>query len=384
MSASSSALAVTQRASTTTHRVRAASRRGRSLPRRAQSRLRRHLAASTGLHLLGLTALTIAICAGTMLSPLWVPVASFTLVLLLGGFVLQPRHMVLLYALVVVGVGYVRIERSSQPVSNGILLLLAATGVLAWFLARSRWRLGLQGTLGGSMLVDLRDRLRFQGELPSLPAGWHAETVLRSAYGESFSGDFLVATRPGGGRRLEVVLVDVSGKGAAAGSRALLLSGAFGGLLGAMAPDRFLPAANAYLLRQHWDEGFATAVHLDLDLDTGHYRVTSAGHPPAAQFRAGSGRWVLTRQAGGPVLGVLDSVEFEGVSGRLESGDALLLYSDGVVETPGRDLDTGIDRMLGHAERLVQDGFSGGAGRIVEQARAGENDDRALVLIWRQ
>jgi Stage II sporulation protein E (SpoIIE) len=325
-----------------------------------------------------------AVCGGTLVWPDWVPVSAFTLVLLVGGFLLRARHMVLLYALVAAGVAYVDLNRSAAPVSNGILLLLAATAVLAWLLARTRWRLGLQGTLGGSMLVDLRDRLKLQGELPSLPPGWQAETVLRSAYGESFSGDFLVATRPDGGRHLEVVLVDVSGKGAAAGTRALLLSGAFGGLLGAMAPDRFLPAANRYLLRQRWDEGFATAVHLDLDLDTGDYRVTSAGHPPAAQFRAGSGRWVLTRPAGGPVLGVLDGVDFDGVHGRLEQGDALLLYTDGVVETPDRDLDTGIDRMLGHAECLVRDGFAGGAGRIVEQARAGESDDRALVLIWRQ
>jgi hypothetical protein len=344
---------------------------------------RRQLAVNTGLHLLGLSALTMAISIGTLVWPAWVPVSAFTLVLLIGGFVLRSRHMVLLYALVAAGVGYVHLNRNA-PVINGILLLLAATAVLAWLLARSRWRLGLQGTLGGSMLVDLRDRLQLQGELPPLPAGWHAETVLRSAYGESFSGDFLVATRPNGGRHLEVVLVDVSGKGAAAGTRALLLSGAFGGLLGAMGPDRFLPAANGYLLRQRWDEGFATAVHLDLDLETGDYRVTSAGHPPAAQFQAGSGRWVLTRQGGGPVLGVLDDVDFPGVSGRLARGDALLLYTDGVVETPGRDLDTGIDRMLGHAERLVRDGFQGGAGRIVEQARAGESDDRALVLIWRQ
>jgi hypothetical protein len=40
--------------------------------------------------------------------------------------------------------------------------------------------------------------------------------------------------------------------------------------------------------------------------------------------------------------------------------------------------------MLGQAERMVRDGFRGGARRIVEDALAGETDDRALVLIWRQ
>ena len=48
------------------------------------------------------------------------------------------------------------------------------------------------------------------------------------------SGDFLVAHRSPSGDRLEIVLVDVSGKGTRAGTRSLLLSGAFGGLLGAV------------------------------------------------------------------------------------------------------------------------------------------------------
>jgi hypothetical protein len=356
------------------------------VPRRALSVLRRRVLANTGVQLLGLAAMTMAITAGTLTWQVWVPLGFFGLVLVLGGFLLRPRELGLLFVLVGAAVAYVDTQRRlfGSSVTAGVPLLLVATAVLAWFMARSRARLGLQGLLGDTMLVDLRDRLRSQGELPPLPAQWHAEAVLRSAYGESFSGDFLVAALPGSARRLEVVLVDVSGKGSAAGTRALLLSGAFGGLLGALSPEQFLPAANAYLLRQRWDEGFATAVHLDLDLDTGDYRVSSAGHPPAAQFHAGSGRWALTRPTGGPVLGVLGTVAFDGVGGRLEPGDALLLYTDGVVETPDRDLDTGIDRMLGHAERLVRDGFSGGARRIVEQARAGETDDRALVMLWRQ
>ena len=43
-------------------------------------------------------------------------------------------------------------------------------------------------------------------------------------------------------------------------------------------------AANDYLLRQEWEEGFATAVHLSLDLATGRFEVRTAGHPPAVQL----------------------------------------------------------------------------------------------------
>ena len=138
------------------------------------------------------------------------------------------------------------------------------------------------------MFVDLRDRLRAFGELPELPGGWHAETAVESAYGQSFSGDFVVATRSPDGRWFEVVLVDVSGKGVQAGTRSLLLSGALGGLLGEQEPNRFLTAANNYLLRQKWDEGFATAVHVSIDLATGDYTIGSAIRCPLPSTWFGS------------------------------------------------------------------------------------------------
>jgi serine phosphatase RsbU (regulator of sigma subunit) len=218
--------------------------------------------------------------------------------------------------------------------------------------------------------------------MPALPGGRQAEVVLRPAGGASFSGDFLVASLSRGGKTLEVVLVDVSGKGVDAGARALLLSGAFGGLLGAMPGEQFLPAANAYLLRQNWEEGFATAIHLVVDLVSGKYVVTTAGHPPLAQFVARSGRWRTTGTAG-PLLGLLPEAEFSGERGELAVGDALLLYTDGLVEVPGRDLSFGIDRLIGEAERLVTKGFRHGAGKLIDSVSLTESDDRALVLVWR-
>lgn len=38
---------------------------------------------------------------------------------------------------------------------------------------------------------------------------------------------------------------------------------------------------------------------------------------------------------------------------------------------------------MGAAERAVTFSFVGGATRILDGARAGEGDDRALVLLWR-
>jgi serine phosphatase RsbU (regulator of sigma subunit) len=123
-------------------------------------------------------------------------------------------------------------------------------------------------------------------------------------------------------------------------------------------------------------------VHLSLDVETGEFEVRTAGHPPAAQRDAGSGRWTV-HEGEGPVLGLIEDAEFKMVAGVLRSGDALVLYTDGMVEIPRRDIGLGIDRMLGQAERLLRGKFDGGADRLVD-ALGSENDDRALVLVHRR
>jgi serine phosphatase RsbU (regulator of sigma subunit) len=147
-------------------------------------------------------------------------------------------------------------------------------------------------------------------------------------------------------------------------------------------PEDYLAAANAYLVGQDWEEGFATAVHLSIDLVTGAFGVASAGHPPAAHFDAGSGRWSLI-EVNGPALGLVPGATFTRAQGLLRAGDALLLYTDGLVEVPGRDLSVGIDKLLGEAERLVPRGFAGGGEVLVNRVSAGSADDRGLVLVWR-
>ena len=316
--------------------------------------------------------------------PTVVPFSGFIPFAVLAGLLLRPRHLAVVDGVLVVCAAWAAIERSAgDPLVylNAFVVLLLVMAIM-FSVATSRARLGVQGSLGETMLVDLRDRLLTQGELPDLPRNWGAELCVLSAYGDSFSGDFVVTSKTDG--CLEIALVDVSGKGVAAGTRSLLLSGAFGGLLGSMPVDRFLPAANAYLMRQHWDEGFATAAHAFIDLETGAFSIGSAGHPPVARFSAGSGRWEMLEAVEGPVLGVSEGVGFPRTTGMLQRGDALLLYTDGVIETRTRDLRDGIDRMLGTAERMITRGFEGMAERMCVSARAGETDDRAAVIVWRR
>jgi hypothetical protein len=346
---------------------------------RARSRSVRWRVAATAV---GIVAVSVLLCWSMTVWPDFVPFSGYIPLVVVAGLFLPPLMLALVDVCVLVAASYTVFDHHLAASLLVAYAVLATVMVIMFWVATSRARLGVQGNLGESMLVDLRDRLRLQGELPELPDEWGAELAVLSAYGDSFSGDFLVTSTTGS--RLELALVDVSGKGMAAGTRSLLLSGAFGGLLGSMSVDRFLPAANSYLLRQHWDEGFATAAHAVIDLESGEFSLGSAGHPPPVRFSAGSGRWEVLESDEGPALGVTEGLSFPRTVGVLGHGDALLLYTDGVIEARNRDLRDGIDRMLGAAERLLGGGFEGMAAKICAAARAGETDDRAAVLVWRR
>lgn len=325
----------------------------------------------------------LAVVAGEVLGPALVPPGFQVLPLLGGGLLLGPRAMRWLMVVVAGCLVYDLIALGLQVVRPGALVFLLVTAGVAYEFTRSRQETGLAGSTGDTFLVELRSRLQIQGQLPPLPPRWGGDAVLSPAGGAPFAGDFVVSSLTDDGRILELALVDVSGKGIEAGTRALLLSGALGGLLGSLRPEEFLPAANRYLDRQQWGEGFATAVHLVVDLHDGAFWVESAGHPPAAHFDAGSGRWSLLA-AEGLALGLLPAVTYDAEAGRLDPGDALLLYTDGLVETSGRDLSVGIDKLLGEAERLVTHGFAGGAQLLVQRVAGAGHDDRGLVLLWRE
>jgi Stage II sporulation protein E (SpoIIE) len=331
-----------------------------------------------------LSAAVIAIAvAAVHVSVWWFSPGVMILPILAGGLLMWPRALRIFFVVVAGGLIY---DLVKDKAGAGIVATIVLTAVFADVLARTRKKLGVQGLRGDRMLLELRDRIQAQGKLPRLGEGWGSSVVLRPAGGSSFGGDFVVSFCDG--KTLEVALVDVSGKGIDAGTRALLLSGAFGGLLGSVPREDFLPACNAYMRRGPGAEGFVTAVHLSLDLASGEYVIDSAGHPPAVHYDAAAGRWRLTK-AHGIVLGVLPDLRgaaSETERGVLQRGDALMLYTDGLVEAPGRDIDAGTDRLLGEAERVFASGFQAGApGNLVTnlQRAGGGSDDCALVLLWR-
>ena len=178
-----------------------------------------------------------------------------------------------------------------------------------------------------------------------------------------------------------MVLVDVCGKGVSAGTQSLQFAGALGGLIGALPPLGLFAAANDFLLRQHWQDSFATAVHVQIDLRTGAYTIINAGHPPALRWDTEQRGWIVDG-ARGTALGITHDAEFHQTVGELPAGDALMFYTDGVVESRTKDFTTGIEWLRGIATKVVSTGFDQAPKRILAQVESGD-DDRAVLIVSR-
>ncbi|GAA4869061.1 SpoIIE family protein phosphatase [Kitasatospora terrestris] len=124
----------------------------------------------------------------------------------------------------------------------------------------------------------------------------------------------------------------------------------------------------------------ATCVYAVYDPVTGRCAAASAGHPPPALVHP-DGRAEYLRISPGPPLGV-GGLPFEAVEVDVPSGSVLALYTDGLIEGAGADLDEG---MAGLLERLAGTDFTGGlraAGRAVVDGLPTERlaDDVTLLL----
>ncbi|WP_299931617.1 PP2C family protein-serine/threonine phosphatase [uncultured Nocardioides sp.] len=311
-----------------------------------------------------------------------VPVSLWFLFLMLGLMLLRFVPLLLLTVVLGVAAFWTSVETGFSTPSREAALAILAVGVLLAIYQGSRQRSGLPMALSEAVLTQLRDRLQRQGVVPPLPNGWRSESATITANGPSYAGDFLVADLREG-RWLEMALVDVCGKGTSVGPQALQFAGALGGLIGALPPAELMAAANHFLLRQESDESLATAVHIKVDLVTGDYTITSAGHPPALHWHLGQRGWAVDN-ARGMALGVIDDAEFTPSRGRLHPGEALMFYTDGVIESADRDLDEGIDWLRDQALRAVDArGFTGMPKRVLKKVPRGD-DDRALLVLERQ
>ncbi|WP_305043370.1 PP2C family protein-serine/threonine phosphatase [Geoalkalibacter sp.] len=112
-------------------------------------------------------------------------------------------------------------------------------------------------------------------------------------------------------------------------------------------------------------EKFFTIAYLLLDIHGGRVRYCNAGHPPPILLRA-DGR-LETLQVGGGLIGLSEVGPFAEGEARLNPGDRLYLYSDGIVEhgSDGREM-FGEERLLRKLTELRRRDLGTVCGKLIE------------------
>lgn len=148
------------------------------------------------------------------------------------------------------------------------------------------------------------------------------------------------------GDRLGMVVGDVSGKGVPAAifmavSRTLLRATA----VTCAAPDECIRQVNELLCRENTTGLFVTMAYAILHWRTGTLEYCLGGHDLPRLLRA-DGSVEPLDNLGGLVLGVSSSAKYQSATLQLNSGDHLVLYTDGITEAmdTGQQL-FGVDRL---------------------------------------
>ncbi|PRY27620.1 ATP-binding SpoIIE family protein phosphatase [Pseudosporangium ferrugineum] len=256
-------------------------------------------------------------------------------------------------------------------------LLYAAAELVAQAAERARRFEAQHGT------AQLLQRSMLPEHLPELDRFRIAARYDVGVDGNAAGGDFYDAFELGDGR-LAMVLGDVAGHDV----RAAAVMGQVRAALRALAltdpaPQTVLAGLDRLVgslgAESRNEEIFVTVVYGVLDQADGTITLGSAGHPPPVLRRAGQGRASaqLVAVPPGAPLGLGGSWRTTTV--RLEPGDTILMFSDGVVERRGRPLSAGLDDLV-RAAAAAASGDPRNLCALATAAVAGRTDDDVAVL----
>ncbi|MBZ5636266.1 MAG: PP2C family protein-serine/threonine phosphatase [Acidobacteriia bacterium] len=301
----------------------------------------------------------------------------------------------------------VALKSSAGTMAFVELASFADAGVLAW---PARWTLILGVTAGFALLgaltllvarfrahlsarrverqIDIARQVQ-RGLLPaatSSPRDFDLAAEWRPA--ANVSGDFYDAfDLPEDGAAF--VVGDVAGKDVPAAMLASVIQGTVHGTdwtRSAACHKAATEQLNRLLCDRASHERFASLFWGYFDARTGLLHYVNCGHCAPLLFRAG-GQDVLGLSDGGPVLGLLPQARFEQGVERLERGDVLVLYSDGVIEAVNATGEEfGEQRLIAAVESCPQGEPAEIRDRILHSVRAftGSDvlvDDQTLLAI---
>jgi len=218
-------------------------------------------------------------------------------------------------------------------------------------------------------------------EIPQL-AGYEIAAAWQSA--RVVGGDYFDVL-PFDGEMCGLCIADVAGKGLPAALLMSNLQAAVRGLASpALAPEELCSRLNTLLCRNIASDRFVTLFYAQLDGPSRQLRYVSAGHnPPFVVRRDGSH---LRLREGGVVLGVFANQTFKSDVTQLQSGDRLVLYTDGVTEACNSDNEEfGEERLL----RVLEENAAQPAVElqkkilqsVAEFSRGAWQDDATLLVI---
>ncbi len=230
-------------------------------------------------------------------------------------------------------------------------------------------------------IAETLQRSLLPEHLPRLPGLDVAARYIPAAEEAEVGGDWYdVLSVPGGG--VGLVMGDVAGKGLAAASmvgrlRSALRAYAFEG----HAPARVLERLNRLIWTEAEESQMATLIYVVVDPGEEEVRWVNAGHPPPLLLDGEAHPQYLEGGSSVP-LGVLPFPAFEEVAVPMNSGDTVVLYTDGLVERAGEHIDRGLGR-LAEAVREAPTGpeelCDHVLGRLVPDG--GTPDDVALLTL---
>lgn len=164
---------------------------------------------------------------------------------------------------------------------------------------------------------------------------------------------------------------DVSGKGVPA---ALFMAMTKTLIKSRAADDRstasIMTHVNEELSRENPSSMFVTVFAAILDMGTGELTYTNAGHnPPHLKRREGSFESLAERH--GPIIAAMPGMTYGEKTIRLQHGDILTLYTDGVTEAMDRDNNLFSDERL---EKLLDDGKLSNVEQTIEAVLSSISD----------
>jgi PAS domain S-box-containing protein len=223
-------------------------------------------------------------------------------------------------------------------------------------------------------------------ELPDIPGVEAAARFRPTGEGNEVGGDFYDMFETGN-RGWTVVMGDVCGKGPdAAAVTALARYTLRAAAMRERLPSRSLAVLNEALLRQRDDRRFCTVAYAYFEkLDRGaRVGVACGGHPLPLLLR--SDGTVETVGEPGTLLGVVPDPDLEDRAVTLEPGDALVFYTDGVIEGRGDSNVLDERRLAELVATCAGTGADAIAARVEEAAvlsQGGRPRDDIAVLVLR-